>query len=316
MKCHLLRCLGLLLALLVLVPTADATAQPRPNSEAATRFERGIALYEEGDFQGALVESLALFQLGDYAGSVTALRRYLVEGDKDVPPEKREAIQAEIAKLEQRVGSIEVTVDVDGAVVFLDGKEVGTAPLPEPVLVSIGARRVGARLGAREVEQTVEVAGGDTLKLELTLPPAITVVEPPPPQPDAPLPIPQPEQPPEPGVSAGVVVSWIAVGALVAGAVGVGVAALDASADVEDLRSTFGSTQAERDEAVSETARLAIATDVLIGAAIVMTGVAIYITATDGEDDSPDKAANEAAANEVVLDLRVSPFGIEVVGHF
>ncbi len=125
-------------------PTAEAQQQGRDH------FARGLARYHEGDFGGALVEFQRaydvapsfriLFNLGqtayelrDYAGAVTAFTRYLTEGADRVPQERRAEVEKSLRDLDQRVGRVEISTNVPGAELSIDGVHVGTSPLSSPV---------------------------------------------------------------------------------------------------------------------------------------------------------------------------------------
>ena len=98
--------LGLTLGLgVVAIVPAPAHAQTQNVEEGRTRFARGIELYKEGNFHGALAEFRAayaaapsfrihynlgqtLYQLQDYAGAVRAFEQYLAEGGDKIEAER------------------------------------------------------------------------------------------------------------------------------------------------------------------------------------------------------------------------------------
>ncbi len=69
----------------------------------------------------------------------------------------------------------------------MDGRDLGQAPLPEPVRVDPGSHRFEARQGERSAERAVDLAPGDRPTLRLSVPPPPSLVEPPPPTPETPL---------------------------------------------------------------------------------------------------------------------------------
>jgi len=159
---------------------------------AKQHFDRGVKLYDETDWQGALVEfkrahalsgrwellfniGYAQFQMQNYAGALATFERYLSEGADKVPADKRERVNKDLTELRGRVGKLTIHVDVAGADVFVDDQLVGKAPLAAAIVVSTGARKVTARVAGRpEVAQTIEIAAGDDSKLELHVPEATT----------------------------------------------------------------------------------------------------------------------------------------------
>jgi hypothetical protein len=148
-----------------------------------------VALYKEGAFEAALVEfvranelspnprtlyNIAQVQLAllRFAHAKRAFERFLAES-KDLTPTKRAEVQAELARLGDRVGYLEISVDTPGAEIRIDREVIGHAPLTEPVAVAIGERRVVALVpGRAPVERVVPVAAGDHVRIELSAPAA------------------------------------------------------------------------------------------------------------------------------------------------
>lgn len=184
-------CLWTVLALLVLTGfPVGAVAQDKPTPEtveASKRFRRGVQLYREGAFRAALIEfnrAYALkphyrllynmgqtqLELGDYLAATEALRTYLEEGGSEVAPARRAEVEKKLANLRERVAFIAITVNRDGAEVFVDDRNVGKSPIAKSVAVNLGRHRVSAR-GDDDAtaSQVVDVAGGDVAEVELNL---------------------------------------------------------------------------------------------------------------------------------------------------
>jgi tetratricopeptide (TPR) repeat protein len=153
---------------------------------AATHFDRGVKLYEERDFRTALVEferAYALspqyrvlynigqcrYQLEDYVGSLQAFDKYLSGGSEQIPQDRREQVQASINELRGRVAHVRVVANVDGAEVTVDDAIVGTTPLPAPLLVSAGRRKIATRKAGRSVVHLVDLAGEDAVDVAFEL---------------------------------------------------------------------------------------------------------------------------------------------------
>lgn len=98
------------------MPLAPTDAQRR---EAKERFDRGLVMYREGDLQLALLqferahELVPIYrvlyniaqvqqQLRMYARAVVTLERYLRDGGEDIPPERRAAVERDLASLRPR----------------------------------------------------------------------------------------------------------------------------------------------------------------------------------------------------------------------
>jgi len=261
------------------VPAPAAAVTPAAKAEAERHFQRGLELYDEDDFQGARIEfgrayqvipnfhvlynlGQVNFQLQDYAAALRAFEKYLAEGGTSLTPSRREEVERNVGKLRARVASVDITAPA-GAVITIDGAPAGTAPLGAPVQVSAGRRVVRATLPAREpVEKTLELAGGDSARVELTInDPKVTMQEP--------LPEASSRTPSWP--------FWVGAGALAAGAVVTGLMAKSDSDKADTIRHDGGSF-ADYTNDQSSMRTFSVATDILGGAAIVVAAVAVYFT--------------------------------------
>jgi hypothetical protein len=187
---HRLRNIILLLATLALpaVPVAaraDSTANAR--AEAKKHFDRATELNEDGQVAEAVIELKRCYELSPHhtvlynlgqayitlakpVEAVEALQRYLDEGGKDIRPARRTEVEREIARQKTRIATLEIRGLPDGAMVTIDGDEVGTAPLSAPVRVGVGKHVVAATAAAYEAAKVqVTVAGEDKRIVELTL---------------------------------------------------------------------------------------------------------------------------------------------------
>ncbi|QSQ22453.1 PEGA domain-containing protein [Pyxidicoccus parkwayensis] len=326
------------LALLLLVAMAAGTASAAPPArktpsartqqmeEAQRRYERGKEFYEESDFRAALVEfqrayelapsykllySIAQvqYQLQDYAGALRSFQQYLEEGQAEITAQRRDEVQREVDRLRSRVATLDIVTRPVGATVSVDDQPVGRTPLSEPVLVSAGRRKVTAELpGEPPVTRVVDVAGMDTVKVQLDFAP------PPTPKPAA---VAKPETTapvsPTPGLTARAEPRgfpwkmWTATGALAVGAGVTAIMASSASSDLKKQRDTFGVTRAQLDDASSKAKTLALTSDVLTGATVVAAGISAYLTFTRGPSD---------AAPGPSVSLGVGPGSVGVAGAF
>jgi hypothetical protein len=183
--------LALAIALAIAVPSAPSAAlAAAPPNDAAAHFDRGVRFYAEGDYPAALVEfrrayeiapnwqvlfnlGQTYFQLRDYANALVTLRRFVREGGNDIRKDDRATVDPELADLVNRVGTVTVRANVDGASVSIDDQVVGTTPMHDPVLVSAGTRRITALApGRAPIERRVAIAGGDAITVALDFAPA------------------------------------------------------------------------------------------------------------------------------------------------
>jgi hypothetical protein len=279
------------LAIVLVCPAARAE-DADASTDAARHFARGVSLYGETDYRGALVEferayatspNLAVlydigetrFQLQDYAAALTTFERYLMEA---APMDARRAeVEGDMEVLRARVGHLSVVTTPPGVEVAVDDRVIGRTPLDAPILVSIGRRKIVATLRGRPpVTREVDIAAGDQAAVTIDVPdPALAA---------PPMPAPAPETHesssarPSGGTAAWRSLGWFLTGISAAGAATFGVLALRASSDLQGARATYPTSPAT----LSSDARLAttysIVADSLGAAAILFGGVTLYAT--------------------------------------
>lgn len=229
------------------VARADAPS-PSAATDAGKHFQRGVTLYNEADYHAALVEfrrayeiapnSAVLYNIGEtyyqlqnYAAALIALGRYLAESGPAAA--HRREVEQTIDTLQTRVGKVAVTTSQPGCDITVDDELVGKTPLDEPVLVSIGRRKITALRDGRVAESRfVEVAAGDTIKVTLSASDAVV---------RAPAP-PQNESPKAPAPRNWVTVGWYTTGILGGIAVVAGGVAIFESHSLSNARNSFPTT--------------------------------------------------------------------------
>ncbi len=277
------------LFLIALAPSSAMAQQPAgpstgKESEAQDRFKRGIELYEEENFSAALLEfrrayelvpayqvlynvARTCYQLRDYTCSLKTFERYLADGGSQIDPKRKDEVEKELVSIRRRVVTVTVT-STKGATITVDGVSVGEAPLPAPIQVNEGHRLIRATMAGREPsEKTIDVLGGDSTSVDLTLRESSAVTAPTTPAPEA---------------SSGTPwVLWGVTGALAVGTAITGGLALSASSKADDIRSN-GGTLSEYDSTESRMRALSITTDIL-GLVTIGVGVtALVLTLTSG----------------------------------
>lgn len=340
-SCRLLGWLLLpLMVAAVAVPPAQA-AEPDddeasdPRAEASTRFRRGVKLFNDGDFVAALVEFKrayelqphyrVLYNLGqtsrelkDYATALRMYEQYLDEGGKEIGQRRKKEVQGYVEDLTNRVGTLTIVTNVDGAEIQIDDVVVGVSPLDDPIVVNVGRRRVAATLpGHAAVRRVIEVAGTDELEVELALAEQKASKAPPSPPPKPP---PKPP-PPEPGTPvAGIVAAAITGASAVVTAV-LGGLALSARGDMDDALAAFPGNPETIQDAQDRTASLATGTDVLLGitAAAAVTTVVLFIVSSGSDSEAdPDESdsARRRSDRGVSVSVAAAPFGLLLNGSF
>lgn len=281
-----------LLAFVVLALSLAATparASDNASREAAKHFQRGVDLYNDGDFRGALVEfrkayqvwpranvlydiGQTEYQLLDYASALKTLERYLAETGPNAV--HRQEVESTVEVLRGRVGRILLTTDGGACDVLVDDQPSGTTPLDGPLLVSVGPRKLAVHCaGDRAAIKRLEVAAGETVRVELKVPPA---------QPAAvraamaAASSPKDAAPAVPGK--GWTTGWIISGVLVAATVALGTTTLVEQSRLSSMRNSFPVNKSDLDRQANLTTGLAITSDVLGAASIAAIGVATYLT--------------------------------------
>lgn len=285
---------------------------PEVLEEARRRFDRGVRLYTEGDYALALIEfdrayelvsnyrvlyniGQVSIQLRQYARAREALEQYLSEGEGEIDDVRLAEVQADIEMLKTRTAKLTVLVNVAKARVFLDGKLLGVTPLPEALLVDAGSHSIEVeRTGFRSATKGVTMAGGDDIKVNVTLeliPPERTVEKT----------IVVKNQGDTP--STWKWVGWGTAGLFAAGAVTTGIFGLNAASDLEDLRNTPGVSREALDSSQSRARRMFMASDILAVGALAAAGVSLYLTFGSSGGEAEDPTATKVGVGPGSLSL-------------
>lgn len=292
------RCLAAALILVGALGGADARGQQGETAmDAGKHFRRGVDLYGEANYSGALVEfkrayvlaptSAALYDVGEtefqlqyYADALKTFRRFLAEYG---PNEHHRAdVENSIQVLASRVGVIRVRTVPEGADVALDDQAVGKTPLAEPLLASIGRRKVVASIPGRPpATQYIDLAAGDdvVVSLDLSPPPEALAV---PPSREVPQ-LPPPAVAVRPDSSAMFRrVAWIAASSAGAAAITFGALAVwQADALAQARRGLTTSATLEHHANLATT--FAVLADSLGAVALLTGGVTVYLTVQSSE---------------------------------
>jgi hypothetical protein len=294
---------------LLAAPTSVAHAQSSGSiGEAASHFQRGVQLYGEADYHAALVEfrrayelapnptalyniGQTYYQLQNYAAALIALRRYVADAGPTAP--HRREVEQTIDTLQSRVGKVAVIGGTAGLDITVDDELIGKTPLDEPILVSIGRRKITALRGGRPVDnRVIEVTAGETKNLVLSA------------GDEAPPPSSAPGTAPlKPGGGrSSVTTGWIITGSFGAIAIGTGVAAFLESRSLKSARETFGVSHSDLDSKSSWVTRLSLAADISGALALVAGGITLKYSLSQSSTSESHVA--------------ISPTGIHVAGKF
>lgn len=183
--------LALVPVLSITLPVPDAAhAQASPSDadreRARTEFQRGVAAVEAQDFRTALAAFQEAYRLAPHPSvrlnmancyehlnqPIEALFHYehfLTEAQRPASAQRRE-VEASIRRLRASVGEIVLHVSPDGATVTIDSTERRRAPIAEPIRVGVGPHVIDVEAeGFAPGHQVVEIAGGQTARVEIRL---------------------------------------------------------------------------------------------------------------------------------------------------
>ncbi|MEP7120262.1 MAG: PEGA domain-containing protein [Byssovorax sp.] len=172
-------------------PAAPAAA-PAPLSASLTgmaraEYEAGKLLYQDGDFQNALIKFQRVYELSHdgrllwniavceknlrrYTRVLTTLDRYLAEAGKVISAEDRQEAKDLAAAARPLVSALRITVTEPGAAIVIDDVSVGTSPLAAAVSLDVGTRRIHIqKAGYKPFDRPLEVPGGTEMTLTAAL---------------------------------------------------------------------------------------------------------------------------------------------------
>jgi hypothetical protein len=181
------------LALTLSAPVA-AQAGPPGRSDVVTDKARELhmeadALYKQGQYARARASYIAAWalkqhwqiagnlgetevQLGlyrDAAEHLAYFMRNLPDPSSPDGSERMTVAKKLYQKARSNIGTLNVSVDVAGAEIVVDGKIAGKAPLEDPVFVDPGHHTIEARLGAKLATAEVDVTAGAERSVPITL---------------------------------------------------------------------------------------------------------------------------------------------------
>jgi hypothetical protein len=159
--------------------------------DAKADYDAGKLLVGDGDFVGAEVKFKSAYDRSNdprllwniaaceknqrhYARTLSLLRRYVDEGGALVTDGDRAEAKALASTIESFTVKLTVAVSEAGADVLVDDEGAGTSPLPAPLVVDIGTRKIVVRkAGFKESVQTVPVGGSAEARVDVTLLPEV-----------------------------------------------------------------------------------------------------------------------------------------------
>lgn len=188
-----LRSTTLALAALLTTATAAAQTEPTPSpaavAEARERFQRGVALSQEHNYNAAMVEFQRAFELtrnaavlfnisatheltGHYVEALDAMLDYERLAPRDQVTQRRAEVDATLARLRSRIGTVVIRFEADGLDVRVDNLQRPVGEARTGLRVAAGRHRIAlAAPHFSPREEEIDVAGGSTVVLSEPLVP-------------------------------------------------------------------------------------------------------------------------------------------------
>ncbi len=257
-----------------LVQKGDAAARAKKPDDAKASYESAVVAYEQaieagGDANLHYDVGLIEEKLGQLARGAMRYRRVIkAEG---VRPDVVKKATARFDDVTTKIGLVMLIVKPDGATISITGKQVGTTPLAEPIVLMPGTYTFTLEAEghvAKESELVVEPGSESERTIELEVAKGRVTPKSPDPTPEQPGDVAAPTRPSRTPmfVAGGTAVGLIAIGAIT-GILAVGEHGTFDSADA---------SPAERADARDAGKRYALITDLCIGGAVVAGGIAAY----------------------------------------
>ncbi len=144
---------------------------------ALVEFERSLGLHPTQ--AAALNHALCLQRVRRYGEAIAAFEAYLERFGREVDEAQRERVRRILEEMRALVTPVTLSVNVEGATVVVDEREVGESPLAGPVLLLSGAHVIEVRRdGYRTARRQVLVVAGEerTERFVLLEPPRMAMI--------------------------------------------------------------------------------------------------------------------------------------------
>ena len=166
--------------------TATSPSVQAQSAEAEELFQKGNAFYKAkkwAEAYDAYEKAYAIepnFKIAGNLGDVSLTlgkhreaAEYLSHALREMPDDKaalKKKVEARLQQAKKEVGTLSITVSVEGANVSCNDRDVGVAPLSGEVFVEAGATSVVVKAeGHKEARRTVALAKGEAKSLEIVL---------------------------------------------------------------------------------------------------------------------------------------------------
>ncbi len=165
----------------------EKTLSESLHGPAKDAYTSATMLFNNGDFGGALAkygqaydqskDPRLLFNMAicyknqrAYARMQALLQRYEHESGPSLSPVHKAEADNALDATKNLVGTVDLTVNVAGAAVTVDGDIEGVTPLEKPLVLDLGKHTLAlSAAGFEPVTRSIEIAGGTQQSLQVTL---------------------------------------------------------------------------------------------------------------------------------------------------
>lgn len=286
------RALSVLAVIAVVAVPCVASAQGGTDA----KLKAGIALVKAHDNDKAVAQLTKLYvaskdarclywmarahqDAGRHADALRAYKQFLKEAPNGAPDAKSVDVLGNIQTLTMQVGTVGVTA-TDGATIFVDDVEIGTAPLKEPIALDPGKHTISASWeGKRAASKIVDVAEESRQNIELRVDDVPAAPTPAPAEPASnATPAAHATQPTS--ASSNQTITYVGLGVatvLAAGSVFFTVKAAGTAKDFDSKKGELGVTRGELDDLQGQT-RLQAGLAVGLGlSAVAAAGITLFV---------------------------------------
>lgn len=258
---------------LQLVRKGDYQARRKRIDEANAHYVDAIAAYKKaielGDDLGVYYE-LALVEekLARIEDAVRHLR-IVVLATEGVRPDVQKKASEKRDELLMQVGVVRLKIETEGATIAIDGADIGTAPLAEPIVLRPGTYTLTLSAdGFEPKDAELKIEAGSEVERHFELDPIRIVVEPLVVDDEEPAPAPPPPPPSKLPLYVG--------GGVTVAALGVGITTGLLAVGKHGTFTGQGSSASEREDARSSGKQMALISDISLGTAVVAAGFTAY----------------------------------------
>jgi hypothetical protein len=166
-----------------LTQKGDYFAKTNKPTDAKSQYDNAVTAYQKAIEAGDDVSVyLALALVEDKAGTPAAAYKHLkllVDPKSNAKPDVAKKAQAKLDEITTKVGTLTLTVTPDGTTITLAGKDVGEAPMTEPLILDPGTYTLSfVAVGFQPKEVEFKIEAGSESERKIALEPMKVVVKP------------------------------------------------------------------------------------------------------------------------------------------